>query len=464
MILDNQYDNLLDALKAAEAEAYTHRFIVEGQRLRCIETNEVFAASHLVIEAFNRVEGSSDPEDSAVLYLLSTSSGIKGTLVDSYSMYANAEIAALIKLIPIDRLETAGNFENKACLNCGTILKGHYCYACGQKDEHLHEPFYIMIGHAFAHYWHFDSKFLNTLGPLLYKPGFLTNEFIAGKRVRYVHPVQLYFFLSIIFFILFGTMGSNQINMTLESVSALTSDSLNTAIDQVKMDVAAKDTAAALKLDSLSKILSPVISNMLASDSMAKIRSVTTIGDSEDLAAPLELNFTNLPSTVKEYEDSINRLPQEAQPGSIQKGFDRMAIRLSSMDKREMIEHFSENTIHNLPKLLFVLIPIFALILKLIFIRKQIYFVDHAVFTLHYHAFAFLIMLLLLIIYLTTGYALPVNWLFIVLLLYLYIAMKNFYRQTYFKTFRKFFSLLFLYFFVLIFSGAFYLLVNLYMV
>ena len=129
-----------------------------------------------------------------------------------------------------------------------------------------------------------------------------------------------------------------------------------------------------------------------------------------------------------------------------------------------MIEHFSENTIHNLPKLLFVLIPIFALILKLIFIRKQIYFVDHAVFTLHYHAFAFLIMLLLLIIYLTTGYALPVNWLFIVLLLYLYIAMKNFYRQTYFKTFRKFFSLLFLYFFVLIFSGAFYLLVNLYMV
>lgn len=65
-------------------------------------------------------------------------------------------------------------------------------------------------------------------------------------------------------------MGSNQINMTLESVSALTSDSLNTAIDQVKMDVAAKDTAAALKLDSLSKILSPVISNMLASDSMAK--------------------------------------------------------------------------------------------------------------------------------------------------------------------------------------------------
>ena len=114
MILDNQYDNLLDALKAAEAEAFTHRFIVEGQRLRCIETNEVFEASHLVIQAFNRVEGSSDPEDSAVLYLLSTSSGIKGTLVDSYSMYANAEIAALIKLIPIDRLETAGNFENKA--------------------------------------------------------------------------------------------------------------------------------------------------------------------------------------------------------------------------------------------------------------------------------------------------------------------------------------------------------------
>ena len=438
MILDNQYDNLLDALKAAEAKEFTHRFIVEGQRLRCIETNEVFAASHLAIEAFNRVEGSSDPEESAILYLIRTFSGVKGTLIDSYGMYANAEIAALIRAIPIDRLETAGNFENKACLNCGTILKGHYCYACGQKDEHLHEPFYIMVGHAFAHYWHFDSKFLNTLGPLLFKPGFLTNEFIAGKRVRYVHPVQLYFFLSIIFFILFGTMGSNQINMTLESVSSLTPDSLSTAIDQVKMDIEANDTVAALKLDSLSKVLSPVISNMLASDSMAKITSVTTIADSEDIAAPLELSFTNLPSTVKEYEDSINRLPLEVQPGSIQKGFDRMFIRLSSMDKKEIIKRFSDNTIHNLPKLLFVLIPIFALILKLTFIRKRIYFVDHAVFTLHYHAFAFLFMLLLLIIYLTTGYVLPANWLLLVLLVYLYFAMKKFYKQTYFNTFRKF--------------------------
>lgn len=464
MILDNQYDNLLDALKAAEAKEFTHRFIVEGQRLRCIETNEVFAASHLAIEAFNRVEGSSDPEESAILYLIRTFSGVKGTLIDSYGMYANAEIAALIRAIPIDRLETAGNFENKACLNCGTILKGHYCYACGQKDEHLHEPFYIMVGHAFAHYWHFDSKFLNTLGPLLFKPGFLTNEFIAGKRVRYVHPVQLYFFLSIIFFILFGTMGSNQINMTLESVSSLTPDSLSTAIDQVKMDIEANDTAAALKLDSLSKVLSPVISNMLASDSMAKITSVTTIADSEDIAAPLELSFTNLPSTVKEYEDSINRLPLEVQPGSIQKGFDRMFIRLSSMDKKEIIKRFSDNTIHNLPKLLFVLIPIFALILKLTFIRKRIYFVDHAVFTLHYHAFAFLFMLLLLIIYLTTGYVLPANWLLLVLLVYLYFAMKKFYKQTYFNTFRKFLSLIFLYSFVLIFSVALYLLVNLFTV
>ena len=464
MILDNQYDNLLDALKAAEAKEFTHRFIVEGQRLKCIETNEVFAASHLVIEAFNRVEGSSDPEESAILYLIRTFSGVKGTLIDSYGMYANAEIAALIRAIPIDRLETAGNFENKSCLNCGTILKGHYCYACGQKDEHLHEPFYIMVGHAFAHYWHFDSKFLNTLGPLLFKPGFLTNEFIAGKRVRYIHPVQLYFFLSIIFFILFGTMGSNQINMTLESVSSLTPDSLSTAIDQVKMDIEANDTAAALKLDSLSKVLSPVISNMLGSDSMAKITSVTTIADSEDIAAPLELSFTNLPSTVKEYEDSINRLPLEVQPGSIQKGFDRMFIRLSSMDKKEIIKRFSDNTIHNLPKLLFVLIPIFALILKLTFIRKRIYFVDHAVFTLHYHAFAFLFMLLLLIIYLTTGYVLPANWLLLVLLVYLYFAMKKFYKQTYFNTFRKFLSLIFLYSFVLIFSVALYLLVNLFTV
>ena len=464
MILDNQYDTLLDALKDAAAKTYTHQFIVEGNQLRCIETNALFTSSQLVIEAFNRVEGASDPEESAILYLIRTSSGLRGTLIDSYGMYANAEISKLIKAIPIDRLETAGNFENKACLNCGTILKGRYCYVCGQRDEHLHEPFYSMAAHAFAHYWHFDSKFLSTLGPLLYRPGFLTNEFIAGKRVRYVHPVQLYFFLSILFFILFGTLGSKQLNLTLENVSAISKDSVNTAIDQVKKEIAANDTSALAKFDSLSEKLIPVANTVVAFDSTSRFISETTKGDTEDSDAPFELNFNRLPSTIQEYEDSINRLPVESQPGSFQKGFDRMAIRLSGMSKMEIIERFSENSIHNLPKLLFVLIPIFALILKLIFIRKRIYFVDHAVFTLHIHAFAFLIFLLLLIIYLLTGFILPANWLFIILLAYLYFAMKNFYKQTYFKTFRKFFSLIFVYFFVLIFSGAIFLLVNLFMV
>lgn len=463
-MLDNQYDSILEVLQAASELNYRHQFIIEGSRLRCIETDEWFTPDQVIIEAFNRVEGTSNPEDSAVVYLLRTTGGLKGTLIDSYGMYANSDIAAFIRNIPIDRLETAGNFDNKACLNCGTILKGHYCYACGQKDEHLHEPFYLMVGHAVAHYWHFDGKFLTTLGPLLFKPGFLSNEFVAGRRVRYVHPIQMYLFLSIIFFILFGLSGTDQINATVGDAFILQPDSMQVMVDSLKENLSVDDSVAARIIDTLTQKFSPSIKISTQTDSNKNSFWETTGTNGEPDIEPIDFTETRLPRTLTEYEDSVSRLSKDQQPGTVQQAFDKLAIRLGSMDKEEMTKRFSENAIHNLPKLLFVLIPIFALILKLIFYRSKIYFVDHAVFTLHFHSFAFLLLLLLLISYMATGYTLPFGYLLLIMIIYLYIALKNFYRQNYFKAFRKLFSLFLLYFIVVIVSGAFYLMFALLMI
>jgi len=92
------------------------------------------------------------------------------------------------------------------CLNCGTELSGKYCHNCGQENLQLKESFRHMMTHAISDYFHFDHQFFHTLKPLLFQPGKLTNEYMAGKRVQYLHPVKMYIFISLIYFLLlFGT-------------------------------------------------------------------------------------------------------------------------------------------------------------------------------------------------------------------------------------------------------------------
>src|ERR1700739_2006188 len=88
------------------------------------------------------------------------------------------------------------------CLNCGAALQGHYCHVCGQENLVIKESFGHMMNHAVSDYFHFDHQFLSTLRPLLFKPGFLTNEYLAGRRARYLHPVKMYIFISVVYFLL----------------------------------------------------------------------------------------------------------------------------------------------------------------------------------------------------------------------------------------------------------------------
>ena len=89
----------------------------------------------------------------------------------------------------------------KDCLNCGATVEDNFCTICGQENLELKEPFWHFIGHSISHYFHFDSKFFNTLTPLLTQPGQLTLDYIAGKRAIYLHPVSMYIFVSIVYFL-----------------------------------------------------------------------------------------------------------------------------------------------------------------------------------------------------------------------------------------------------------------------
>jgi hypothetical protein len=97
------------------------------------------------------------------------------------------------------------------CLNCGAEVKGKFCSNCGQENVNTRENFLHLTGHFISDYFHFDSKFFRSLIPLFIKPGFLTKEYWEGKRVSYIHPLRLFFFVTILFMIsatfFYGTFG-----------------------------------------------------------------------------------------------------------------------------------------------------------------------------------------------------------------------------------------------------------------
>src|SRR5436189_6114316 len=86
------------------------------------------------------------------------------------------------------------------CENCGAQLRGHWCAQCGQPAIDYRRSFQHVIVDVLDSFLNWDSKFFATLGLLIVKPWRLTNEFLSGKRVRYLHPLRLYLLASILFF------------------------------------------------------------------------------------------------------------------------------------------------------------------------------------------------------------------------------------------------------------------------
>lgn len=110
--------------------------------------------------------------------------------------------------------------ENNQCLNCETNLQSSYvfCPNCGQElrsDSNLKSLF----SHFLSDYFTFDSKIIRSIKPLITKPGFLTLEYLKGRRVHYIAPLRMFIFLSIIFFLILGI--SNQSNVQHVDNSAL---------------------------------------------------------------------------------------------------------------------------------------------------------------------------------------------------------------------------------------------------
>jgi len=237
-----------------------------------------------------------------------------------------------------------------------------------------------MIGESFLDYFHFDSKFFKTIIPLIFKPGRLTIEFMKGKRKTYVEPFRLFLVISIIYFLL----------LPLSHEDKYDKNQVNPANPSKARVNASKGDANEFSLNGI-----PVSSQ--EEDSIK--REVDTIG-------------------LKRYVDK-----KYAKENWVVKLLKKQTIKIIIYSK----ESFSSVLEHTASKLIFILIPVFALLLKLFYRRSKRLYFEHLIFSLHTHAFVFLILIVVILI----EFLVPVRMMIVtaICLVYLFFAIKSNYAE-----------------------------------
>jgi hypothetical protein len=327
--------------------------------------------------------------------------------------------------------------KEKNCLNCGTIVQGRFCQACGQENIEPKENFWTMFTHFFNDITHFDGKFFTTLKDLLFKPGFLSAEYMQGRRVSYLNPVRMYVFTSALFFFAFFATSAP------EKISGSSGDHVMSWTERKKMVTQLDKKIAKYPADSFrlrQRILlldssRPVTERMLDEIEKPKVEKKAKMPTSTDA------------SSVAEYDARQAALPSGKKDSWARTLWNRQVLKLSGeMGTAEAGRKLVDIFLHTMPYMLFASLPLFALILKLLYVRqrKEFYYADHGIFSIHHYIFSFIFLLTYTFLgYLQsqTGWSI---WTILIIVgsltwpFHTYKAMRRFYRQGRGKTFIKF--------------------------
>jgi hypothetical protein len=349
-------------------------------------------------------------------------------------------------------LSHAPERTEKNCLNCGATVVGRFCHVCGQENVVPKESFGSLVLHFFYDITHFDGKFFHSLKYLLFKPGFLSKEYVNGRRASHLNPVRMYVFTSAIFFLVFFMIVNPNNLVDVNSNDPLNNKARQEMIEDLENEYkkSGADTIVLKKIERLKDLTLPV--------SDAALDSLEKSNDS-----------SKGPKTFEEY-DSMQRT---LSPAHRDNWFLRRMAEKYRYNKefrenpKQAMVHWVEIFLHKLPYLLFISLPLFALILKLLNVRRsQFYYADHAIFAIHHYVFSFIVLLLIFLLAVGARNS-SFEWLTRIIVglcivwpVHLFIAMLNFYKQGWLKTLAKFillnilgfFSLLILFVIFLFFS------------
>ena len=288
--------------------------------------------------------------------------------------------------------------QRQFCRNCGTEVTGEYCSHCGQREGRADRRFLDAAGEALGDVFDLDSRFWKTLFFLLFRPGYLSAEFMAGRRARYLPPLRLYLVISFVIFLVMSYYTATGIVIGGgDGAEGRVSENVVISIDTDEPEAAPGDEAAE---------------------------------DAGEWRADIGLADEDSPEWLKDID-------QRAEENMVK--------------LREDPSEFIETMVDYLPQLMFLLLPLFALLVQVAYLFSPFHYLQHLVFALHCHSFAFLLYLI--------GYCLVLagfeatGWLYLALVVYLVLALRQAYGSGLRGAIGKSLFIFFSYFWLLV--GAF---------
>lgn len=367
---------------------------------------------------------------------------------------------------PPDSEPSASAREAHACPNCEHAFVGSYCPACGQKAALLRQPVHHFLRDAITEYFGIDGRLWTSLWVLLTKPGRLTQEYLAGRRVRHLRPLRLYLTSTLLFFFLLAVLDPvEQVrgiitqgietgeeggampagDRTAEIDSALAAYVVRTVREEQEADsLAAEDLTWVIAADTVAGAdLERALDEVEAAlDAEARPRALRRLRwQREQLAAfpPDSLVRVEDWRTAAEIlfpSNNVNINMPAWLPRS--RPTQRMMEARTSEERAAAIADLSRNAIGQLPTVMFLLLPVFALLLKVVYLRRDWYYSEHLVFALHTHAFAFLVFTFIAVL---MGFSGGAAWAGITgqvlvfgIPIYFFVAQKRVYGQSWLKT------------------------------
>ncbi len=330
------------------------------------------------------------------------------------------------------------------CLNCGHPFTNNekFCPECGQKNRGKKITLGIFLRELFAGFFSLDTKFWRTLIPLLINPGKVSKDYIDGKRTRYTNPFRFYLATSIIFFLIISITDSYK---KFEELRIGKSSSSNS---QIKLNNDNSD-AIEVDLDSIQDVVFKQLENqdsLEAKKTQPKPDSTSVSYNSEQELAKADSNDSFRIVKFMKFQKAHPKVPIEAALDSLkaEKNFSnrfwysRAKVFNSVFLDKDEAKKFFRQVLSYASIALFILLPLFTLFLKFIYIRRKYTYVEHLVFVFHVQTVLFLLFSIFYIIdfFKHSNSFLPVF--LILFMIYLFIAMKRFYNQGYFKTFMKY--------------------------
>jgi hypothetical protein len=280
---------------------------------------------------------------------------------------------------------SAETTAEKRCLSCGALLQGDFCHRCGEKVVHPKHDYSLFefIEQTIDGFTHFDLKFLRSFKYLLFWPGLLSQLYVEGQRIKLMRPIQLFIVCSLLFYFFMPNSGSFYSSYP--------------------------------ELD-------------------AGYRSAGF-----DLHNPVKYNIRG-----HLRERAIVRAPQYL-PDTVIKLYKGRTLPDSLLQKvaNGLYRDAYQNAAPRSKTWLFLLLPVWALLLFALFYRQQHYYVPHLIFAMHLLCFFLLTDLIFLIFFFDiVGVQVVENHIhlapfFAMLLLYCILAVKRFYRQRLFPAIWK---------------------------